>query len=94
MWVVSTFPLTLALLRALEMHSRGYLFASCLQLSNNLLIKEDWKHSTSDLAAWGLQGPCRPQRSSPTPGLPRELLGHSGQSGLPGEEVGVAAVMA
>ena len=61
LWVVSTFPLTLALLRVLEMHSKGYLFASCLKLSNNLLIKEDWKHSTSDLAIWGLQGPCCPR---------------------------------
>ena len=68
LWVVSTFPLTSALLRALEMHSKGYLFASCLKLSNNLLIKEDWKHSTSDLAVWGLQGPCCPQ-DSPWPPL-------------------------
>ena len=50
------------------MHSKGYLFASCLKLSNNLLIKEDWKHSTSDLAVWGLQGPCCPQ-DSPWPPL-------------------------
>ena len=68
LWVVSTFPLTSALLRALQMHSKGYLFASCLKLSNNLLIKEDWKHSTSDLAVWGLQGPCCPQ-DSPWPPL-------------------------
>lgn len=55
------------------MHSWGYLFASCLKLSNNLLIKEDWKHSTSDLAAWCLQGPCRPpaQPSAAAPVLLR-----------------------
>lgn len=61
------------------MHSRGYLFASCLKLSNNLLIKEDWKPSTSDLAAWGLQSPCRPP-AQPSAAAP-VLLRPSGCSG-------------
>lgn len=74
LWVVSTFPLTLALLRVLEMHSKGYLFASCLKLSNNLLIKEDWKHSTSDLAVWGLQGPCCPRTALGWPSCARPAL--------------------
>lgn len=74
LWVVSTFPLTLALLRVLEMHSKGYLFASCLKLSNNLLIKEDWKHSTSDLAIWGLHGPCCPRTALRCPSCARPAL--------------------
>lgn len=91
---------------ALEMHSWGYLFASCLKLSNNLLIKEDWKHSTSDLAAWGLQGPCRPpaQPSASAPVLLRggepnprpaaDAVGSLWPQRPPRQAVSVAAVVA
>lgn len=64
LWVVSTFPLTLALLRVLEMHSKDILFASCLKLSNNLWT---WGLETLNFWPW-------PSGASRVPAAPEQPL--------------------